>query len=133
MTDTTHLTDPLEVIAAFVDGERVNPQALEAALSLPDGRAYLIDLVGMREIVGFERATAIAPVAAPATKASPSGARVFAPWIAAAAMVACLAGGYAFGWHLAGADARARVAAADRAPEPTRVVDVKWQDTNGGN
>jgi hypothetical protein len=131
MTDTINLTDPLEVIAAFVDGERVNPQSLDAALATPDGRAYLIDLAGLSEIVGFERAPAVAPRDGAAR--STSRGRVIAPWIAAAAMVACLVGGYAFGWRLAGANARARVAAADRAPEPTRVVDVKWQDTSGGN
>jgi hypothetical protein len=128
MTDTTILTDPLEVIAAFVDGERVNPQALDAALATADGRAYLIDLAGLRELVGHERAPMVA-----AHATAPSRVRGLAPWIAAAAMVACLVGGYAFGWHLAGAHVRARIAAADRAPEPTRVVDVKWQDTNGGN
>lgn len=129
MTDTTILTDPLEVIAAFVDGERVNPQALDAALATAEGRAYLIDLAGLREIVGLERL----PVAAVATAPTPSRVRAFAPWMAAAAMIACLVGGYAFGWHLAGATARTGVAATNRAPEPTRVVDVKWQDTTGGN
>jgi hypothetical protein len=131
MTDTTHLADPLEVIAAFVDGERVNPQALDAALALPEGRAYLIDLAGLREIVGFERVPVAA--SAPPRVSTRSRIRVFTPWIAAAAMVACLVGGYAFGWRLAGGNARAREAATDRAPAPTRVVDVQWQDTTGGN
>jgi hypothetical protein len=58
---------------------------------------------------------------------------VFAPWIAAAAMLVCLVGGYAFGWRVAGARERARIEATERAPEPTRVVDVKWLDTTGGN
>lgn len=47
----TEFQDQFEVIAAFADGERVDSQALRAALSAEAGRDYLIELVAMREIV----------------------------------------------------------------------------------
>jgi hypothetical protein len=43
--------DRFEVIAKFADGERIDTQALLAALADEAGRNYLIDLVAMREIV----------------------------------------------------------------------------------
>jgi hypothetical protein len=43
--------EQFEVIAKFADGERVDTQALRAALADEAGRDYLIDLVAMREIV----------------------------------------------------------------------------------
>src|SRR5215207_7245784 len=39
-----------EVIDAFLDQERVDPEQLKAALATEDGRAYLVDFVAMREI-----------------------------------------------------------------------------------
>jgi hypothetical protein len=50
--DVTEHHNGFEVIAAFADGERVDPRALRAALADEAGRDYLIDLVAMREIVG---------------------------------------------------------------------------------
>jgi hypothetical protein len=48
---TAH-AERFEIIAAFADGERVETEALRAALSDEAGRDYLIDLVAMREVVG---------------------------------------------------------------------------------
>ena len=45
------MSDSLEAIAAFVDGERVDPSLLDQALATPDGREYLIDLLALRELV----------------------------------------------------------------------------------
>ena len=50
--DVAEHPERFEVIAAFVDGERVDTHALRAALADEAGRDYLIDLVAVREIVG---------------------------------------------------------------------------------
>src|SRR5262245_10651791 len=50
--------ESFELIAAFADGERVDTQALRAALADDAGRDYLIDLLAMREIVGHAEAPA---------------------------------------------------------------------------
>jgi hypothetical protein len=45
------MTDSHEVIAAFVDGERVDSGQLAEALAGPEGREHLIDLLALRELV----------------------------------------------------------------------------------
>ena len=40
-----------EVIAAFIDGERVDSVQLAEALAESEGREYLIDLLALRELV----------------------------------------------------------------------------------
>src|SRR5436309_981095 len=45
------MDSPFDVITAFVDGERVDPAALESALATAEGRAYLTDIVALREVV----------------------------------------------------------------------------------
>src|SRR5688572_7661359 len=40
-----------DVIAAFVDRERVDPSALKAALETEAGREYLVDLLALREVM----------------------------------------------------------------------------------
>ncbi len=40
------------VVAAFADGERVDPAALKTALDDPAVREYLVDLVALRHAVG---------------------------------------------------------------------------------
>ena len=52
------MTDTIEVIAAFADGERVDADALKQALGESAGRDYLIDLLALREAVESERADA---------------------------------------------------------------------------
>lgn len=49
--DVAEHQERLEVISRFADGERVDTQALRAALADEAGRDYLIDLVAVREIV----------------------------------------------------------------------------------
>jgi hypothetical protein len=49
MTSTSS-HEPFELIGAFVDGERVDPEALTSALASPEGRQYLVDAVTLREL-----------------------------------------------------------------------------------
>lgn len=116
-------TENFEVIAAFVDGERVESDALKLALSDPAGRDYLADIVSLREAVRVP-GSAIAP----AQWRSPGGKR----WLAAAALVVVGAGaGYAIGHG----SARREAASASAAPAPNRVIELKpgvnWHETSG--
>lgn len=109
-----------EVISAFLDDELFDPQELTNALSEPTGRALLIDLIALRQIVQpTEAAPAIVPT-------SPVRRR---PWrfaaAAAAALFLALAGGYLVG-------ERRAVAASSEAPPPTRIVEAVPFLPNGG-
>ena len=118
------MTTPFEVIAAFVDGERVDPEALKQALSEPAGRDYLADIVALREVVADRTVTT--PVAAVRP-------RRVGRWIAAAAVVALSVGG---GFALGHRTAESKAASAAAAPKPTRVIELKpgveWHETGGG-
>ena len=84
----THEHD-LETIAAFIDGERVDPQALKRALAHEPGRDYLVELVAMRELVGATAPMNVVPKAPGPTRAW---------WIvSAAAVFIALVGGLAIG------------------------------------
>ena len=116
----TTLHDPFEVIAAFVDGERVDPVLLKSALALADGRDYLINMIALREVVTNDTTTAAPVVSRPARR-----------WIvaAAAAIVLSLGSGYALGHRLAvtkdGTNLNHSINATDvAAPPPTRVINV---------
>jgi hypothetical protein len=77
-----------DVIAAFADGERVDPDALCDALAWPEGRAYLADLLVLRGLV---------QAAGPDVDATASPRRS-SRWLGlAAALVTCVAGGFAWG------------------------------------
>jgi hypothetical protein len=98
-----------EVISAFLDDELFDPQELASALSEPSGRALLIDLIALRQIVQPTEA-------APVIRAADLVRR--RPWrlAAAAAVLFCaLAGGYLTG-------ERRAVTTSSEAPPPTRVV-----------
>jgi hypothetical protein len=114
------ISDPLQIIAAFVDGERVDAQQLKRALALPEGRDYLAELVAMREVVNVD-----------ANLATPAASRSARRWLvaAAAAVVLSLGGGYALGHQTAtsksGTSLNQSSTNADVvAPPPTRVIDV---------
>jgi hypothetical protein len=140
MTDTHH-TDPRDAIEAFADGEPVMADALESALADPDGRAYLIDILLLRGLLGESQTVRPARV----TSAGPASAR--RSWslpAAAAIVVAGLGLGFAAGrvsldgrgGPASGSDAAAiSPAAADSAPAPTHVIHmengVNWNETNG--
>jgi hypothetical protein len=112
-----------ELIAAFLDGERVDVEALKRALSDATGRDYLADIVSLREAVRLPDPSMLA--VAPASR----NAR---RWLAAAALVVIGAGtGFAIGHRFARTDASATTA-----PAPTRVIELKpgvdWHETGGG-
>ena len=56
----------LQVIDAFIDGERVDANALKAALAEPAGRDYFVDVWLMREAVHREAAAEATPAIATA-------------------------------------------------------------------
>jgi hypothetical protein len=135
----------VEVVAAFVDGESVDPVQLDAALAGAEGRAYLIDLLVLRGLVDGHG------VARPAASHAASPAR----WWSAAAAIAVVSvlGGYVAGQRTtldrpeppAGAfttrpasspDTPASASPID-APEPTNVIQlqpgVDWQEQGSGS
>lgn len=140
------MTDALELIDAFADGERLTPEALRAALADPAARDYLVDLLELRGLVQAHVALDV-PVAPPAPRASWSARSL---WRAAAAIVilgAASFAGFAAGRHAEPpAAAAANTAAAvmapavsepSVAPEPTRVIrfqpGVDWHQRAGGH
>jgi hypothetical protein len=108
------MTDQFEIIAAFVDGERVDPAALKAALVEPAGRDYLADLVALREVIAHE-SPAVAVASRPGRR-----------WLvaAAAAVLLSLGGGFALGHRLANSSPESSIGANAAAPAPTRVIEV---------
>jgi len=123
------MDESLAVVAAFVDGERVDAQALGHALERADGRRYLIELVALGAVL--DRADA---QERPAQRAPRRPAR----WVAAAAIVVVSLGtGYAAGRAISERAADAARAEATAPPAPTRVIDltpgVNWQETKGGD
>src|SRR5262245_22877165 len=133
--------DPYEVIGAFVDGERVDPDALKAALSTDEGRQYLIDVAALREMTiadGSQGLTAGAATTPKAAVLTPPARRWTATLAAAAAVVVALAGGYAAGRHAAPAGSSDRQALANQpAPAPTSVIrlepGVDWHEQTPRN
>ena len=123
MNEETLNTD---VISAFVDNEPFDPEALSRALAEPGGRDLLLDFIALRQVVGAE--TSAEPRIA--VVAHRSGWREL---VAAAAVIAALAGGYAAG-RVQTEPAQSTDETA--APKPTRVVElrpgVEWQPATGG-
>jgi hypothetical protein len=137
--------DNFEVIAAFLDGERVDPAALKHALASAEGRDYFVDILALREMT-TDRAPD-APVVL--SRVAPRRA----PWVrrvgAAAAVVVCVVGAFVAGHRSADVPASpvAPAVGSDRpgggtgrpvsAPPPTSVIrfqpGVDWTETSGGN
>jgi len=136
----------LQVIDAFIDGERVDANALKAALAEPAGRDYFADVWLMREAVQREGAADAAP---PVAAAVPTPRNEPRPWLlaAAAAIAGALIGGYAIGYRAGGVTApavpvqtpaitvSAPPAAAFPMPAPTRVIQLEFHPatTAGGD
>jgi hypothetical protein len=99
-----------EVISDFLDGEAFDPHALSEALADPAGRDLLIDFVLLRYAAQADDPVA---VAAPPVRRLPSRL-----WLAAAAVLVALFGGYQLGHRQAGPDSP---------PVATRVVPVDWR------
>jgi hypothetical protein len=123
------MSDPIansEVISAFVDNEPFDPGALARALAEPGGRDLLIDFIALRHVVN-EEGTVEQPLAVMSPRSRWREA------IAAAAVIAALAGGYAAGRVQRGLEPSLDDTSA---PKPTRVVDlrpgVEWQPAAGG-
>ena len=124
----------LETLAAWVDAEPVQHGDVIRALETAEGRAYVVDLMALRRLVG-------------ATMPQDEAHMVVRPgrWrVAAAAAVVCIAGGFAAGrlvMPLVPAPAAevtpVVVTVPTSAPQPTRVIrleeGVDWRETIGGN
>jgi len=124
------------VIDAFLDGERVDPEALKDALREPGCRDHLVDLLVLREAVG-----AAVPVGINSIPAHHRGRSRLA-WIAtAAAIVVSVTAAYLAGQHTADGPQRTTEAIVEiggpqPAPAPTRIIPLKpgvnWTDSQGG-
>ena len=109
-----------EVISAFLDDEPFEPQALTDTLAEPAGRDLLIDFVLLRYVAQLqESASVITPTSAPR-----SNRPLY--WIAAAALVVALLGGYQLGQ-------RQTLDHSQPPPAATRVVQSGpvWQAVGG--
>ena len=94
----------LDVIDAFVDGERVDPAALKRALAEPAGRDYFVDAWllrgGVQDELGVEEAGP-APAASNAADRRPAPRPARSWGLVLAASIACLAMGFGAGRWLA--------------------------------
>ena len=112
------MDDRHTVISAFLDDEPFDAAELGAALSDPDGRALLIDLVALRHIAQPDDMIGAARTG--------TARAVWRPLLATAAMLVALAGGYVIG-------ERRSVADMSEPPAPTRVVQAnEWQSVQPG-
>jgi hypothetical protein len=112
------MNDAYEVISAFLDDEPFDARALVAALSDPEGREQLIDLIALRHLAQTNGAPMIAT-----QKRRP----VLRALVAAAAVVVALVGGYVAGQ-------RHSEEALSSAPAATRVIETSatWQVVPAG-
>lgn len=102
-----------DVISAFLDDEPFDANELANALSDPEGRALLIDLLALRQVIQPGK-----DVLAMAAQRKTSRVRAM---LAVAAVLVAMIGGYFMG-------VREQVASTDVAPEATRVVETgQWQ------
>ena len=132
------MTDRLDVIAAFADGEHVAGPDLEAALDDAQGRAYLIDILALRGLLDGSRATVVGGLP-PSRKATAQKTR----WLAAVAALVFMgvAGGYLAGRQSSSIDRNPNVEVTAQAPvaapAPTHVIrienGVNWNERAGGN
>ena len=107
----------LEVIDAFVDGERVDAAPLKAALAEAEGRDYFVDAWMLREAARSDAATGIG-FAAPLPAARRSQSR---PWVLVAAVASAVIAGFAVG-RGTNPDARPAALSANQTPAPTVAV-----------
>jgi hypothetical protein len=131
----------LEIIDAFVDGQRVDGDAIKRALADPEGRAYMIDAWLLREAVQEHEAAASHAAAVPVSRSVKTAPR----WLVAAAITGSLLGAYAMGRITAPqpglivapptATAVAQPSPAFPVPAPTRVIQLEFHasPTSGGN
>ena len=134
------MDSPLEIIDAFIDGQRVETAALKNALASIEGRDYFVDAWLLREAVQ-EGQVASQPSATPQTR----GAR---QWLVAAAVIGGLTTGFGVG-YLTGVPSGSPTAPTAPAvtaevtptpafpvPAPTRVIQLEFSGSSkptGGN
>ena len=108
------------VISAFLDDEPFEPQALAEALADPEGRQLLIDFVLLRHVAQSEASAGV--VASEPTRHS----KRLPYFVAAAAVVIALVGGYQLGQLQPTDESR-------RPPAATRVVQSApvWLEVGG--
>ena len=134
-TETLGIPEPYAILEAFIDGERVDREALKAALADPGGRDCLMDLLALRDAVGR-----MGPSTWSAITRTPPATRRFR-WAAAAALLVCSIGaGYLAGTRAVEARATnvaavVNLTAAPAAPAPTKVITLRpgvdWTDSKG--
>jgi hypothetical protein len=149
------MSDTHDCLAAFADGEPVDPGLLDRALADPEARAYLIDLLALRGLYGRRAAgpepgrtagepgaAAMAPVEPPTASATTTRGR-WLPAIAALITVSVL-GGYIAGRQSASRPSIDRPTASQpaptgtvTAPAPTQIIrlepGVDWNERGGGD
>ena len=135
-TESSEILEPYAVVEAFIDGERVDREALKAALADPAGRDCLVELLALRDAVGGMGPSRWSAM----NRMSPLMRRV--RWAAAAALVVCAVGaGYVAGQRTLEATAEPNVSAVvnlgtmPAAPAPTKVITlrpgVNWTEGTG--
>ena len=114
------MSDTHEVISAFLDDEPFDPSQLAEALSEPDGRVLLLDLLALRHLVQPQGQQAPASFERQPRRAS------LKALVAVAAVFVALAGGYFVGQHAG--------VAPSETPPATRVADAPaaWQQVIPG-
>lgn len=135
------MNSELEIIDAFVDGQRVDADAIKRALADPEGRAYMVDAWLLREAVQEDETRASHAATLPVVRSAKPAQR----WLVAAAVTASLLGGYATG-RMTGRQAPFIVAPpvttavaqpnpAFPVPAATRVIQLEFHVPNrtGGN
>lgn len=80
----------LEVLSALVDGERVEPEDLERALSHPEAKSFLVDCVRLREQLVREAEPRAAFVDATRRRLGDRVRTRSRRWLAAAAIAAAV-------------------------------------------
>ena len=142
------MTDRIEIIAAFADGEDVAAEDLRAALATDEGRDYLIDVLALRRLVGDPISV---QVGRPSRAGAPAGRPAYMGWLtglAAALVVASATGGFFVGRQMTAPTQVSNAAPAVTvqatppellipAPSPSRVIHLQtgkdWTERAGGN
>jgi hypothetical protein len=135
----------LEVIDAFVDGERVDAASLKQALADPDGRDYFVDAWTLRDAVQHDPEIAVPEGRSAAAKRPAAAGRWMIAAGLAAGLVAGVTGGYMAGLQRSPSSAPvppATPTAVARpvpardvfpAPAPTRVIQLEFRIDSSGN
>jgi hypothetical protein len=136
-----HEASQLDIIEAFADGEAVDPSALVNALSSPAGRAHLVDVIVLRELVSGGGQIHTRPAIAPA--APTRTLRLQRVAIAASLALVAALGGYTWGQrngpsaHPPIGPSIAPAPSQVAAPAPTRTIKlepgVDWTERVGGS